>query len=121
MLNYAPIVLFCYNRLWHLKQTINALTKNCLASESELFIYSDGFKDNVIDEIRVNEVREYIKTISGFKNVFIVESKENLGLSKSVIKGVTELLDKNEKVIVMEDDLVTSTFFLSYMTDGLNI
>jgi len=44
-LNLAPIVLFTYNRPWHTMQTVEALKKNELAQESELFIFSDGWKN----------------------------------------------------------------------------
>jgi len=71
----APIVLFVYNRPWHTQQTIKALQKNELASESELFIYSDAPKDKEAEE-KVKEVREYIKDIDGFRKITIVERKK---------------------------------------------
>lgn len=42
MTKYAPILLFVYNRLEHLKQTMETLQNNTLAAESELYIYSDA-------------------------------------------------------------------------------
>jgi len=45
MMNLAPIVLFTYNRPWHTRQTVEALKKNELAQDSELFIFSDGWKN----------------------------------------------------------------------------
>lgn len=116
----APIVLFVYNRLWHTKQTIEALKKNELANNSELFIFSDQAK-SPIDVPKVNEVREYIKTISGFKNVLITERAENFGLAKSIIDGVTTIVNTYGKIIVLEDDLITSPFFLKYMNDALSL
>ncbi len=114
----APIVLFVYNRPWHTRQTIEALQKNELAKESELFIYSDGPKnEKVVSE--VTKVREYIKTVDGFRKVTIVERDCNWGLAKSIIEGVTKTVDKYGKVIVLEDDLVSSPYFLKYMNDGL--
>lgn len=117
-MNLAPIVLFVYNRPWHTQQTIEALKKNSLAQESELFIYSDAAKNNT-DKENVDEARSYIKTINGFKKVTIVEHEENKGLSKSIIDGVTTVVSKYGKIIVMEDDLVTSPFFLNFMNDAL--
>ncbi len=116
----APIALFVYNRPEHTRQTIEALQKNTLATESELFIFSDGPKTVEVIE-KVDEVRKYLKTITGFKNVTIVEKKENIGLANSIIAGVTEIVNKHGKVVVVEDDLVTSPFFLEYMNDGLNL
>ena len=115
----APIVLFAYNRPWHTKQTIDALLRNDLAAESKLFIFSDGSKDESSAN-SVTQVRRYLKTISGFKSVKIVEQKENLGLANSIIRGVTSVCNEHGKVIVLEDDIVTSPHFLSYMNEALN-
>jgi GT2 family glycosyltransferase len=110
----APIVLFVYNRLEHTKKTVKALKKNELAKDSVLYIYSDGAK-NEENILKVKEIRNYIKTITGFKDIIIKESKNNKGLANSIINGVTEVIDKHGKVIVLEDDLVTSPVFLNYM------
>jgi glycosyltransferase involved in cell wall biosynthesis len=115
----APIVLFAYNRPWHTKQTIDALLRNDLAAESELFIFSDGSKDESSAN-SVAKVRRYLKTISGFKSVKIVEQKQNLGLASSIIRGVTSVCNEHGKVIVLEDDIVTSSHFLSYMNEALD-
>lgn len=117
-MNLAPIVLFVYNRPWHTRQTVEALQQNELAVESELYIYSDGSKNEDVKP-RVEEVREYIKTITGFKNVTIIEREENWGLAASIIEGVTEIVNKYGKIIVLEDDLVTSKFFLKFMNESL--
>jgi hypothetical protein len=114
----APIVLFTYNRPWHLMQTVSALLKNSLASESELFIFSDGPK-NENDEPKVAEVRKYIKTIKGFKKIEIIERDKNWGLANNIIDGITKLVNQYGKVIVLEDDLVTSPYFLKYMNEAL--
>jgi hypothetical protein len=116
----APIVLFVYNRLDHSIKTIEALEKNILAAESELFIYSDAPKDE--SEIQnVLKVRWYIKKIQGFKKVTIFEAEKNLGLAKSIINGVSTIVNKYGKIIVLEDDLVTSPYFLKFMNDALNV
>ena len=116
----APIILFCYNRLEYLTRTVEALKKNTLASESELIIYADGIK-NPADTEKVNAVREYIRNITGFKQVEIHISDENRGLAKSIIRGVTDVLSRYDRVIVMEDDLVTSPHFLRFMNDALTV
>lgn len=116
----APIALFVYNRPWHTQQTIEALQKNDLAGQSELFIFSDGPK-NESDSINVQKVREYIRQIFGFKKIIILEKAINLGLANSIISGVTEIVNTYGKIIVMEDDLVSSPFFLRYMNDALKI
>ena len=116
----APVVLFVYNRLGHTMQTIEALQKNKLASKSKLFIYSDAAK-NENSKQAVSEVRRYIKNIDGFKSVTIVEREKNYGLANSIIDGVTEIVNKYGKIIVLEDDLVTSPYFLKFMNKGLCI
>lgn len=116
----APIVLFVYNRPEHTQKTVEALQKNFLTKESELFIFSDGPK-NELDAIKVREVRNYLKTISDFKSVYIAEKNKNLGLANSIISGVTEIINKYGKIIVMEDDLVSSKYFLQYMNDALDL
>ena len=107
--NLAPIVLFTYNRPWHTKQTIEALQKNELAKESELFIFSDGGKDEASWE-KVNEVRDYLKTTNGFKKVILTFQDKNIGLADSIISGVTKIVNQYGKIIVLEDDIVTSPY-----------
>ena len=115
---FAPIVLFVYNRPWHTQQTVEALQKNELAAESDLFIFADGAKTE--NDEKVNEVRKYIKTITGFKSITIFEKEKNCGLANSVIAGVAEIINKFGKVIVIEDDIVTSKYFLKFMNEALN-
>lgn len=116
----SPIVLFVYNRPWHTRQTVEALQKNELAQESELFIFSDGPKNEAAEE-NVREVRSYVRTISGFKKISIVEREKNWGLADSIIDGVTQVVNQYGRVIVLEDDLVTSPYFLKFMNDALEI
>jgi hypothetical protein len=116
----APIVLFVFNRLHHTKKTIEALKKNQLASESELYIYSDEAKTNQ-DIHRVKSVRDYIKTVTGFKKIIIVNREYNWGLADSIIDGVTQIVNQYGRVIVLEDDLVTSQYFLKFMNDALEM
>jgi hypothetical protein len=117
-MNISPIVLFVYNRPWHTQQTIEALQKNELANKSELFIYADGAKNEKASN-QVSQVRNYIKKIDGFKKVIIIERDNNWGLANSIIDGVTQTINKYGRVIVLEDDLVTSPFFLKYMNNAL--
>ena len=115
----APICLFTYNRLNETKQTIKALQKNHLAVESQLFIFSDGSKDDTT-KFKVSEVREFIKTVKGFKSVEIFESRKNKGLANSIIHGVSKIIEKFGQVIVLEDDIETHPNFLKFMNESLN-
>ena len=115
----APIVLFAYKRLDTLKATVEALKRNVHAAESELIVYSDAAK-NSNDEELVSAVRRYLHEITGFKSIEIREREKNYGLARSIIEGVSEVIDIHEKVIVVEDDLVTSKNFLCYMNQSLD-
>lgn len=115
----ATIVLFVFNRPEHTQKTINALKRNKLVEESELFIFSDGEKSQE-DKKQVQEVRKVITNINGFKNIEIFESEINKGLADSVINGVTKIISEYGRVIILEDDLITSENFLCYMNRALN-
>ena len=118
MNNLAPIVLFVYNRPWHTKQTIESLQKNELASQSEIFIYCDNAKSEKVQS-SVNEVRNFVDTVDGFKKVTVIKREKNWGLSDSITDGVTKIVNKYGKIIVLEDDLVVSPYFLKFMNDAL--
>jgi len=115
---YAPIVLFVYNRPEHTRRTVTSLLKNSAAAMSDLFVFSDAAKDKSAEEA-VRQVREYIRQISGFKNLTIYERDSNWGLANSVIDGVTRICNEFGKVVVLEDDLQVSPHFLAYMNAGL--
>ncbi len=115
----APIALFVYNRLDHTQRTVDSLKKNMLAQESDLIIFSDASKsENQADKVR--EVRSYIHQILGFKSITIVEREFNYGLAKSIIDGVTTIINKYGRIIVLEDDIVTSPYFLKFMNEALS-
>ena len=118
MQNLAPIALFVYNRPDHTRRTLNYLQKNVLAEESRLFIFSDGAKTDA-DQPKVDQVRQLIKEVSGFKSVKVINSKQNNGLANSIIKGVTQLVNEYGKVIVFEDDLLSSPYTLEYFNEAL--
>ena len=119
-MSYAPILLFVYNRPEHTRRCIESLLKNSLASESNLFIYADGAKDSTQQEA-VNEVRNYIRSIQGFKQITLMERSENWGLARNIINGVTTQVNRYGKVIVLEDDLVVAPYFLQFMNDALEV
>lgn len=122
-MTYAPIALFTYNRADKTKTVIESLLKNVEAKDSELFIFSDGPKnEKSVEGVKNN--REYIHEVkklegNGFRSVTLVEREKNWGLANSLIAGITELTDKYGRVIVVEDDLILSPYFLKFMNDGL--
>ncbi len=119
-MQYSPVALFVFNRPHHTKATLDALAKNVLARETDLHIFCDGPRGEN-DESAVNEVASVVSNVSGFASITIKRSDANLGLANSIIAGVTEILDFSERVIVLEDDLITTSSFLSYMNKALNI
>ena len=122
-MTYAPIALFTYNRADHTQKAVESLLKNAEAKKSDLFIFSDGPKnEKAVEGVRKN--REYIHEVRkfesiGFKSVSIIEREKNWGLARSLIAGITELTEKYGYVIVVEDDLILSPYFLQFMNDAL--
>jgi GNT-I family. len=114
----APVVLFVYARPQHTKKTLEALQKNDKAESTDLIIYSDGHKFDQ-NRSQVQEVRNYLKTVSGFKSIKVIERDKNWGLAANIIDGVSEVINHYGKVIVMEDDIVTSPSYLSFMNQAL--
>ena len=115
----APIVLFVYNRPWHAQKTVEALRGNTLAKASTLYVYADGPKTT--DRVsHIQQVRNYIRSITGFKRIEIIERDANMGLARSIIAGVSKVVNRHGKVIVLEDDCVTSPHFLNFMNRNLD-
>lgn len=114
----APILLFVYDRPEHTRRLIHSLSNNREANDSTLYIFSDAAKDSS-SESSVREVRLFIHQIVGFSKVIVVERESNWGLAKSIIDGVTSVVNKYGKVIVLEDDLVVAPHFLKFMNDAL--
>ncbi len=121
-MEYAPVIIFVYKRLEQTKRTFESLMNNELAEKSELYIYSDGAR-NSSEKKDVDAVRKYIHSVDiekAFKSVSIVEQDKNCGLANSVITGVSQIISVKKRVIVVEDDLQTSPYFLNYMNECLD-
>src|SRR6185369_2358751 len=117
----APIVLFAYNRPRHLRQALDALAANEGAQDSELLAFCDGPRPSAEpgELRRIEEVRAIVRQERRFAHVAVVEREGNLGLARSVIEGVTTALSRHDRVIVVEDDIVSSRGFLRYMNAAL--
>jgi len=116
----APIALFAYNRPQHTQQTVQALQLNELARETELFVFCDGPR-TAAESAAVQQVRDYAHAVTGFKSTVVIERELNFGLAESVISGVTTVCGDYGRVIVVEDDLQTSPYFLQYMNAALRM
>jgi hypothetical protein len=119
----APIILFVYNRAWHTQQTLDALAKNELAKESILYIYADGAKENATatDLQKIEELRKVISNFNGCKEVHLVLREKNKGLSNNVTEGITKVINQHGKIIVLEDDIFVSPYFLDFMNQALDL
>lgn len=117
---YAPILVFAYKRPEHLRGLITSLKQNAECKKSDLIIYSDAARDSQ-STAGVEEVRRYIRTITGFASVQIIERETNWGLAKSIIDGVSTQIEAYDRVIVLEDDLVVAPYFLQFMNEALEL
>ncbi|MGI6223603.1 MAG: glycosyltransferase [Prevotella sp.] len=119
-MSLAPILLFAYNRPAHVRECITSLLRNAEAAESELFVFSDGPRSHT-DAEAVDEVRQYVQQVEGFKKVHLIERGENCGLANNIITGVTDIVNRYGRVIVLEDDLVVAPYFLKFMNEALDM
>jgi len=122
-MNLAPIVLFVYNRPEHTLKTLESLFQNDLANDSILYIFADGppANANLSESEKIKKTREVLKKKNWCKEVIIIESDINKGLADSILSGVTEIVNKYGKIIVLEDDLVLTKGFLKYMNEALTL
>jgi len=116
--DYAPIIIPVYDRLEHLERCVDSLLNNELSSESVLYVVSDAAcKEDDIEKI--DKIRSFISSISGFKEVRFFFREKNLGAHRSISSAIDEVLNSYDKFIFLEDDIVVSSTFLKYMNDGL--
>jgi len=113
-----PITLFTYARPDHTRQTVDSLLRNPQAPYHDLIVFSDAARTPEKQAV-VDEVRAYLESISGFRSVTIHHRPHNFGLANSIISGVTQVLAEHERIIVLEDDMVTSPQLLAYMNEAL--
>jgi GNT-I family len=119
MTQFAPIALFVYNRPRHAQAVLTALAANPGAAESPLWIFCDGAK-KADDLPQVEAVHKVVDQVSGFASIKIIKRQTNQGLAKSIINGTTAVLEHYDRIIVVEDDVVTSPHFLTFMNRSLS-
>ena len=122
-MSFAPVAFFIFNRPDHTRQTLEALAKNVGAIETDLIVIADGPRPTCTEAQRqkVYETQEIAKTFKGFKSVTLIANENNLGLKLNVVTGINKVFEKFERVIVLEDDIVTSPYFLKYCNEGLDL
>jgi hypothetical protein len=117
---FAPVALFAYRRPDHLKRTLVALRANPEASQTELFVFCDAARDASAAD-GVAAVRAIVREDLGFAATHVVLRDNNYGLARNITEGVSQVLGLHETVIVVEDDIVVSPYFLRFMNEGLRL
>jgi hypothetical protein len=115
----SPVALFVYNRPEHTKRVIRSLAKNAGLGDTKVFVFSDGPRSSA-DVCLVKAVRQQLGELEEIADTTIILNDTNLGLANSVISGVSTVIDKHGKIIVVEDDLELGKDFLQYMNYCLN-
>ena len=122
----APVAIFVYNRLKNTQSTLEHLCRNTLAGETDVYVFSDGGKDSS-SWAAVHQVRDYVRKLKSdaetsgtLKSLTLVERPENIYLERNIIEGIQEVLGKHDRIIVLEDDICTSPYYLEYMNDALD-
>ena len=124
---FSPVALFVYNRVENTRQTLRALMANTLATQTDLYVFSDGGKDEAswadVGEVRslLHEVEQEIARSHSLLSMTIVERPVNFYLERNVIEGINQVLEHHDTIIVLEDDIVTSPHFLQFMNDALTM
>ena len=122
----APVAMFVYNRADNTQKTLEHLLANDMAKETDLFVFSDGGKDEASWQA-VNAVREYlrkakseIESSGALKSMTIIERKENIYLERNITEGIAQIFESHDRIIVLEDDICTSPYFLRYMNQAFD-
>lgn len=116
----APVIVFAYNRADHLQKTLTALGNNTLARETEIFVFIDGPKTEK-GKLATQQVIDCVKQFESgfFSSIQMMVAEKNKGLAVSVIEGATKIINQYGKVIVLEDDSVSTPDYLSFMNQAL--
>lgn len=122
MSSNAPIVIFTYDRPKHLSLVLRGLSESKSARNSPLFVFCDGPKvDATVEQLmRIDEVRNVVNAVP-WENKVVVRRNENLGLARSIIYGINQVLETYDEVIVLEDDIVPKNGFIDYCKEALDL
>jgi hypothetical protein len=117
----APVALFIYNRPEHTLMVTEALKQNILAADTDLFVFADGPKPGATaaDLAKIRQARDVVSSLEGFRSVTLSFAEKNRGLAAALVEGIRTVLEKHEQIIVLEDDILTSKYFLSFCNEGL--
>lgn len=112
------IAVFCYKRAAKLKTSMEALLKNPDCASMDIIFFCDGHKGEH-DRQGVEETRAYINSITGFRNVIKHFRERNISTGPNFHAGITYLCNNYDQFIVIEDDLVVTPNYISYMLQAL--
>ena len=118
MSSLAPVVVFAYRRPDHIRSTLTSLMRCEGFEQSPVIVYCDGPRD-IKETDSVMATRELARSMLG-EHAEYHFSEVNLGLSRSVIAGVSDVVGRFGRAIVVEDDLELSTSFLTFMNQALD-
>jgi hypothetical protein len=114
----APLAVFAFNRPEHLRRTLTALLSCEGVDQTPITVFIDGPRSPK-DTAAVAATRRVAEQMLG-GTATIKAAGANQGLARSITSGVSELVEKHGRVIVLEDDLEVSRGFLTYMNSALD-
>lgn len=123
----APVAMFVYNRADNARQTLEALMRNTLAPETDLFVFCDGGRDEkswkAVNFLRrmLREMREDALKNHRLRSFTLVEREKNIYLEENILQGIAQVMKDHDRFIVLEDDIVTGPYFLQWMNEGLDM
>ncbi len=123
----SPVALFVYNRADNTRATLHALLANTLAPQTDLYVFSDGGRDEAswaaVKEVRalLHEVEAEVARARTLHSMTIVERPVNYYLERNIIEGIKQVFDHHDTIIVLEDDIVTTPHYLQYMNEAFEL
>lgn len=123
----APVAMFVYNRTTNARRTLEALLRNTLAPRTDLYVFSDGGRDEKswkqVNALRrmLKEEQEKVQDHGLLRSMTIVERERNIYLEENILQGIAQVMRDNDRIIVLEDDIVTGPYFLEWMNQGLDL
>lgn len=125
--SFAPVAMFVYNRLDNTRKTVECLLRNTLAGETDVYVFSDGGKDaaswKLVNEVRAffHELKAEVDSRHYLRSLTLVERPENIYLERNITEGIARVLQEHDRIIVLEDDICTSPYYLQYMNEAFEL
>ncbi|MDE7118055.1 MAG: hypothetical protein K2O61_05365, partial [Bacteroidaceae bacterium] len=123
----APVALFVYNRADNTQKTLLHLLANTLARDTDLYVFSDGGKDAQswwqVNEVRtmLHQFKAQVEREGTLKSMTLIERPENIYLERNITEGIAQVFETHDRIIVLEDDICTSPYYLQYMNQAFDL